>query len=45
MSCTLEFDGAPAGKARKGGAGVILRTEDGNVVNIDHPLNFVLYFR
>ncbi|THU47438.1 hypothetical protein C4D60_Mb09t15510 [Musa balbisiana] len=33
MSCTLEFDGAPAGKARKGGAGVILRTEDGNVIS------------
>ncbi|XP_065025116.1 uncharacterized protein LOC135650003 isoform X4 [Musa acuminata AAA Group] len=33
MSCTLEFDGAPAGKASKGGAGVILRTEDGSVIS------------
>ncbi|RWW06194.1 hypothetical protein BHE74_00049885 [Ensete ventricosum] len=45
MSCTLQFYGAPAGEDRHGGAGVILRTEDGSVVNIDHPLNFVLHFR
>ncbi|URE41396.1 NB-ARC domain [Musa troglodytarum] len=44
MSCTLEFDGAPAGKASHGGAGAILRTEDGSVFSgvnsidmIDHP--------
>ncbi|RZS07846.1 hypothetical protein BHM03_00038749 [Ensete ventricosum] len=45
MSCTLEFYGASAVEAGKGGAGVILRTEDGSVVNIDHSLNFVLHFK
>ncbi|CAL9136921.1 unnamed protein product [Musa textilis] len=33
MSCTVEFDGAPAGKASHGGAGAILRTEDGSVIS------------
>ncbi|RRT33181.1 hypothetical protein B296_00057153, partial [Ensete ventricosum] len=33
MSCTLQFYGAPAGEDRHGGAGVILRTEDGSVIS------------
>ncbi|RWW12536.1 hypothetical protein GW17_00023794 [Ensete ventricosum] len=33
MSCTLQFYGAPAGKDHNGGAGVILRAEDGSVIS------------
>ncbi|WOK96020.1 hypothetical protein Cni_G04727 [Canna indica] len=32
LSCTLEFDGASKKNGAKGGAGAILRTEDGHVI-------------
>lgn len=44
MSCVLEFDGASKGNPGKSGAGVILRAEDGSVVDTEWFLCCNMFF-